>query len=61
MNDSVIAINPLLYRNLPFDPARELTPVGIATQGGMFVMVPAEMPVRNMAELVALLRARPGS
>jgi len=60
VNDSVIAINPLLYRNLPFDPARELTPVGIATQGGMFVMVPAEMPVRNMAELVALLRARPG-
>jgi tripartite-type tricarboxylate transporter receptor subunit TctC len=60
VNDSVIAINPLLYRNLPFDPARELTPIGIATQGGMFVMVPAELPVRSMAELVALLRARPG-
>jgi len=61
VNNSVIAINPLLYRNLPFDPARDLVPVGLATVGGMFVMVPADLPARTLGELVALLRARPGA
>ena len=60
VNDSVIAINPLLYRNLPYDPARDLTPIALATVGGMFVMVPADLPVRTLPELVALARARPG-
>ena len=60
VNDSVIAINPLLYRNLPYDPARDLTPIALATVGGMFVMVPADLPVRTLSELVALAHARPG-
>ena len=60
VNDAVIAINPLLYRNLPFDAARDFTPLAIATVGGMFVMVPADLPARNLPELVALARARPG-
>ena len=60
VNDSTIAINPLLYRNLPYDAARDLTPIAIATVGGMFVMVPADLPARTLPELVALARARPG-
>ncbi len=60
VNDSVIAINPLLYRNLPYDAARDLTPIAMATVGGMFVMVPADLPARTLPELVALARARPG-
>ena len=60
VNDSVIAINPLLYRNLPYDPARDLTPIALATVGGMFVMVPADLPVRTLPELGALAHARPG-
>lgn len=60
VNDAVIAINPLLYRNLTFDAARDFTPIGLATQGGMFVMVPADLPARTLPELVALARSRPG-
>ena len=60
VNDATIAINPLLYRNLTFDPARDFTPIAIATVGGMFVMVPADLPARTLPELVALARARPG-
>ena len=60
VNDATIAINPLLYRNLPFDTARDFTPIALATVGGMFVMVPADLPARTLPELVALAHARPG-
>ncbi|TDH63777.1 tripartite tricarboxylate transporter substrate binding protein [Dankookia rubra] len=60
VNNSVIAVNPLLYANLPFDAARDFTPVGTVTAGALFVMVPAELPARDLRELVALARAKPG-
>ncbi len=60
VNNSVIAVNPLLYANLPFDAARDLTPIGTVTAGALFVMVPADLPARDLRELVALAKARPG-
>jgi tripartite-type tricarboxylate transporter receptor subunit TctC len=60
VNNAVIAVNPLLYRNLPFDPVRDLAPVALATVGGLFFMVPAELPARTLPEFVALARGRPG-
>ncbi|MBY0339338.1 MAG: tripartite tricarboxylate transporter substrate binding protein [Acetobacteraceae bacterium] len=60
VNNSVIAVNPLLYRNLPFDAERDLTPLATATVGGLFVMVPTDLGVRTLPELVAMARARPG-
>ena len=60
VNNAVIAVNPLLYRNLPFDPVADLAPVALATVGGLFFMVPAELPVRGLPEFVAYARARPG-
>ncbi|WP_207538997.1 Bug family tripartite tricarboxylate transporter substrate binding protein [Sabulicella rubraurantiaca] len=60
VNNSVIAVNPLLYRSLPFDPVRDLAPLATATVGGLFVMVPADLPVRNLQEFIALAKQRPG-
>ena len=60
VNNAVIAVNPLLYRNLPFDSARDLTPIALATVGGLFFMVPAELNVRTLPEFIALARSRPG-
>jgi tripartite-type tricarboxylate transporter receptor subunit TctC len=60
VNNSVIAVNPLLYRNLPFSAANDLTPLATVTVGGLFIMIPAELPARNLTEFVAYARARPG-
>jgi tripartite-type tricarboxylate transporter receptor subunit TctC len=60
VNSSVIAVNPLLYSNLPYDPARDLTPICTVTTGGLVMMVPAELPVHSLPELVALARRQPG-
>ena len=54
-----LAVNTLLYRKMPYDPA-ELAPVTIAaTQASVLVVAPA-LGVSNAAELVTLLKANPG-
>jgi tripartite-type tricarboxylate transporter receptor subunit TctC len=60
VNNSVIAVNPLLYRNLPFDVLTDFEALGTVTLGGLIVTVPAEMPVASLQELVAYAKARPG-
>jgi tripartite-type tricarboxylate transporter receptor subunit TctC len=60
VNSAVIAINPLLYKNLPFDARRDFAPVATVTIGGLMVFVPAELPVSDLRGLVELIRARPG-
>jgi tripartite-type tricarboxylate transporter receptor subunit TctC len=60
VNNSVIAVNPLLYRSLPFDAERDLTALATVTVGGLFVMVPTSLGVRTLPELVAMAKARPG-
>jgi tripartite-type tricarboxylate transporter receptor subunit TctC len=60
VNNSVIAVNPLLYRNLPFDAARDLTPLATVTVGGLFIMIPTALPARDLREFVAYAKARPG-
>jgi tripartite-type tricarboxylate transporter receptor subunit TctC len=60
VNSSVIAINPLLYKNLPFDARRDFAPIATVTIGGLMVFIPAELPVNTLGELVEYIRARPG-
>ncbi len=55
-----LAVNAALHRDLPFDPTRDLLPVAqIATVPFVFV-VPADLPVRSIAELIGLARQQPG-
>jgi tripartite-type tricarboxylate transporter receptor subunit TctC len=60
VNNSVIAINPLLYRNLPFNVLEDFEPLGTVTLGGLIITVPATLPVRTLPEFVAYAKARPG-
>jgi tripartite-type tricarboxylate transporter receptor subunit TctC len=54
------AINMTLYRNLSYELARDLAAVNrIAIYPGAIVVHPS-LPVRNVKELIALAKARPG-
>lgn len=53
------AITPELVR-LNFDPARDLAPVAMVSIVPSIFVVNAAVPANNMAELIALARARPG-
>src|SRR6185503_1772879 len=49
-----------LYKKLPYDMAKDLTPVGqIATFPSLIVVHPS-LPVTSIKELIALARSRPG-
>ena len=54
-------VNATLYPKLPFDPVRDFTPVTLIASGpGMLVTHPS-LPVRNLKELIALAKAKPGA
>lgn len=55
------ASNASLYARLPYDTARDFTPVALVVPPGpMVIAVNAAVPVRSVGELIAYARARPG-
>lgn len=53
------AINPALYKKLPYDSLRDLAPVGLIATTGLFLVATASFPAGNLQELVAAVKARP--
>jgi tripartite-type tricarboxylate transporter receptor subunit TctC len=52
-------VNPSLY-NLPYDPVRDFTPIGLITTVPNVLVVHPSLPVHSVAELIAYAKARPG-
>jgi tripartite-type tricarboxylate transporter receptor subunit TctC len=53
--------SPSLNITLRWDPVRDFIPVGQICQAPNFFIVPVSLPVKNVAEYVALARAKPGT
>jgi tripartite-type tricarboxylate transporter receptor subunit TctC len=58
--NSALVINPSLYDTLPFDPIKDFAPISQIFIAANVLAVPTEVPVKTVAELVALARAQPG-
>ncbi len=57
----VFALNSVLYRNPGYDPLTDFAPVTLlVTTPNVLVVNPEVAPVRNLQELVAWMKARPG-
>jgi tripartite-type tricarboxylate transporter receptor subunit TctC len=56
-----LTTNIALYKNLPFDPARDFAPIALLATVPIVLMVHPSLPVKNVQELVALAKARPGT
>lgn len=54
------AANPSLYRNLPYDQARDFAPVSLLASGPLVLVVHPSLPARSVKELIALAKSRPG-
>jgi tripartite-type tricarboxylate transporter receptor subunit TctC len=52
--------NPSLYKKLPYDHARDLAPVSWLASGPLVLVVHPSLPAKNIKELIAFARARPG-
>jgi len=55
-----ITINPSTYAKLPFDPMRDLAPVSSLGSASFVLVTHPSLAVRNVGELVALAKRRPG-
>jgi tripartite-type tricarboxylate transporter receptor subunit TctC len=55
------AANASLYRNLPFDTVRDFAPVTQLVSSSHLVVVHPSVPVKSIADLVALAKAKPGA
>lgn len=53
------AINKALYRKLPYDPDKDFTYLGMPGYTPTLLVVRAEAPYKNLAELVAYAKANP--
>ena len=53
--------SPSLNLVMRWDPLRDFTPVGMICQAPNVFIVPASLPVHNVAEFIALAKAKPGA
>jgi tripartite-type tricarboxylate transporter receptor subunit TctC len=60
-NTSGMAINPISFKHLPYDPARDFAAVALACSlGPQMLSVNADLPVSSVGELIAYARANRG-
>ncbi|WP_338663075.1 tripartite tricarboxylate transporter substrate binding protein [Pararoseomonas sp. SCSIO 73927] len=59
LNGLPYAVNRFLYPSLPYDPDRDFTPLAMLAVVPNIMVVSNDLPVRSVAEFVALAKARP--
>ncbi|WP_252511230.1 Bug family tripartite tricarboxylate transporter substrate binding protein [Phreatobacter aquaticus] len=57
---STHAINPSVYRKMPYDHVKDFTPLSLIASVPNLLMVNVGLPVRTVAELITLLKREPG-
>lgn len=57
---STMSVQPFVFAGkLPYDPLADFAPVSMVSRFPFFLVVPAALPAKTLAELVALAKARP--
>ena len=54
------AINPSLFKNLGYSLAKDFAPVSQLTSGPLVIVANPQLPAKNVAELIALAKSKPG-
>lgn len=54
------AINPHLYASLKFDPIKSFEPVMLVAKYPLLLVVPPQLPVKSVSDLVSYAKANPG-
>jgi tripartite-type tricarboxylate transporter receptor subunit TctC len=58
--NSPLTTNLSLYPSLGYDPVRDFEPVILAGENSLVLAVNPKLPVKNVADLIALARSKPG-
>jgi tripartite-type tricarboxylate transporter receptor subunit TctC len=57
--DHIMCFNPALYSKLPYDPKKDFAGVAGVVMAPYLLAVNADLPVKSVAELVALAKSQP--
>lgn len=60
MDDAHMAVQPHLYKQLPYSPSRDFVPVATLFRTYFFVVAPADSSWKNVADLLAAAKAKRG-
>ena len=55
-----LTTNATLYKKLPYDPAKDFTPIALTSSVAFVLVVHPSLPVHSVKELVAYVKERPG-
>lgn len=58
---TTLSINPLLYEQIRYDALKDFTPITNVASTPFFLGVNSEVPAKNVSELIALARSKPGT
>ena len=57
---STLAINKALYKELPYDPVKDFTPIALVAGVPFVLIVNPSLPVKSLAEFIAYAKSKPG-
>ncbi|MDM0072355.1 tripartite tricarboxylate transporter substrate binding protein [Variovorax sp. J31P207] len=55
-----MSVSPSLFKQLPYDPVKDFTPIGILYRGPQFLVVNSSVRAASLTDLIAYARAHPG-
>ena len=58
---SVVTANQHIYKNMGFDPRKDLTPITLVASGPQVIVVNPSLPVKTLKELMELAKSKPGT
>lgn len=58
---NTLVMNRSLYPHLPFDPVKDLTPVGLTSWGQLVLVTPPKTGFQTVGDLIAAAKAKPGA
>lgn len=58
--NGTLGIGPALYRNLRYNPQKDLMPVGLLHQLPLVLIVNPQVPAKNLGELIVYAKSNPG-
>ncbi|KQU89674.1 LacI family transcriptional regulator [Variovorax sp. Root318D1] len=56
---SNLAINPTLYAKLPYNPVKDLAPIGLVASSPLVLVVATDSPYKTLADLIVAAKAKP--
>jgi tripartite-type tricarboxylate transporter receptor subunit TctC len=59
-SQALYSVNPTLYKQVPYDPVKDFTPISLVALLPSFLVVPATLPVANVREFIKYVKDNPG-